>query len=127
MFRLMLKKEIRWALSELTESVKQLSLRYSTVKSALFLEQHACNNPRADVYHELLSVFDYLSDMETEISVLAHQIDNKSGNLDELVERQTMLIEQFERAGGLTYKSRTRSALLGLGFSENDFTMLSAI
>lgn len=88
-----------------------------------YMEQHACNNPRADVYHELLSVFDYLSDMETEISALAHQIDNKSGNLDELVERQTMLIEQFERAGGLTYKSRTRSALLGLRFSENDFTM----
>ena len=88
-----------------------------------YMEQHACNNPSADVYHELLSVFDYLSDMETEISALAHQIDNKSGNLDELVERQTMLIEQFERAGGLTYKSRTRSALLGLGFSENDFTM----
>lgn len=88
-----------------------------------YMEQHACNNPRADVYHELLSVFEYLSDMETEISALAHQIDNKSGNLDELVERQTMLIEQFERAGGLTYKSRTRSALLGLGFSENDFTM----
>lgn len=87
------------------------------------MEQHACNNPRADVYHELLSVFDHLSDMETEISALAHQIDKKSGNLDELVERQTMLIEQFERAGGLTYKSRTRSALLGLGFSENDFTM----
>lgn len=88
-----------------------------------YMEQHACNNPRADVYHELLSVFDHLSDMETEISALAHQIDNKLGNLDELVERQTMLIEQFERAGGLTYKSRTRSALLGLGFSENDFTM----
>lgn len=89
----------------------------------VYMEQHACNNPRADVYHELLSVFDRLSNMETEISALAHQIDNKSGNLDELVERQTMLIEQFERAGGLTYKSRTRSALLGLGFSENDFTM----
>lgn len=88
-----------------------------------YMEQHACNNPRADVYHELLSVFDYLSDMETEISALAYQIDNKLGNLDELVERQTMLIEQFERAGGLTYKSRTHSALLGLGFSENDFTM----
>lgn len=88
-----------------------------------YMEQHACNNPRADVYHELLSVFDYLLDMETEISALAHQIDNKLGNLDELVERQTMLIEQFERAGGLTYKSRTHSALLGLGFSENDFTM----
>lgn len=99
------------------------TVTFSKNVSPGYMEQHACNNPRADVYHELLSVFDYLSDMETEISALAHQIDNKSGNLDELVERQTMLIEQFERAGGLTYKSRTRSALLGLGFSENDFTM----
>lgn len=99
------------------------TVTFSKNVSPGYMEQHACNNPRADVYHELLSVFDRLSDMETEISALAHQIDNKSGNLDELVERQTMLIEQFERAGGLTYKSRTRSALLGLGFSENDFTM----
>ena len=28
--------------------------------------------------------------------------------------------EKKERAGGLTYKSRTRSALLGLGFSERN-------
>ena len=39
-----------------------------------YMEQHACNNPRADVYHELLSVFDHLSDMETEISALAHPV-----------------------------------------------------
>lgn len=88
-----------------------------------YMEQHACNNPRIDVYNELLSVFDYLADIEKEISDVTNDIDNKNGNLDELVERQTRLIESFENLGGLTYKSRTRAALLGLGFRESDFTM----
>ena len=88
-----------------------------------YMEQHACNNPRIDVYSELLSVFDYLKDIEQEISDVTNAIDNKSGNLDELVEKQTHLIESYENLGGLTYKSRTRSALLGLGFSEADFEM----
>ena len=88
-----------------------------------YMEQHACNNPRIDVYNELLSVFDYLADMEKEISAVTNDIDNKNGDLNELVERQTQLIESFENLGGLTYKSRTRSALLGLGFKESDFTM----
>ena len=88
-----------------------------------YMEQHACNNPQIDVFHELLSVFDYLGDMEKEIAEITNAIDSKSGDLDALVERQTQLIEQYENLGGLTYKSRTRSALLGLGFSEADFEM----
>ena len=88
-----------------------------------YMEQHACNNPRMDIFHELLSVFDWLSEMEDEIASLTAAIDAKSGDLDALVERQTQLIEEYEAQGGLTYKSRTRSALLGLGFSESDFTM----
>ena len=88
-----------------------------------YMEQHACNNPRVDIYHELLSVFDYLHEMESEIARLTAAIDGKNGDLDALVERQTQLIEEYEAQGGLTYKSRTRSALLGLGFAESDFTM----
>ena len=88
-----------------------------------YMEQHACSNPRMDVYHELLSVFNYLADMEREIGFITDRIDRGAGDLNELVERQTQLIEQFEAQGGLTYKSRTRAALLGLGFSEADFTM----
>ncbi len=88
-----------------------------------YMEQHACKNPDIDVYSELLSVFDYLKDMETEISDVTAAIDRGSDKLDELVSKQTQLIERFEAMGGLTYKSRTRSALLGLGFSESDFKM----
>ena len=87
------------------------------------MEQHACSNPQIDVYHELLSVFSYLRETEREISFLTEQIDKGKGDLDELVERQTRLIEEFEAQGGLTYQSRTRAALLGLGFREQDFTM----
>ncbi|MEE0872162.1 MAG: ABC-F family ATP-binding cassette domain-containing protein, partial [Ruminococcus sp.] len=88
-----------------------------------YMEQHACSNPQIDVYHELLSVFSYLRETEREISFLTEQIDKGRGDLDELVERQTRLIEEFEAQGGLTYQSRTRAALLGLGFREQDFTM----
>ena len=88
-----------------------------------YMEQHACNNPAISIYEELLSVFDYLADMEKEIAEVTSQIDNNAGSLDELVERQTRLIEQYENSGGLTYKSRTRSALLGLGFSEQEIEM----
>lgn len=88
-----------------------------------YMEQHACNNPRVTVFDELLSVFNYLKDMENEISAVTSSIDSNSENLDELVEKQTHLIEKFEDLGGLTYKSRTRSTLIGLGFSENDFEM----
>lgn len=88
-----------------------------------YMEQHACSNPQIDVYHELLSVFSYLRETEREISFLTEQIDKGKGDLDELVERQTRLIEEFEAQGGLTYQSRTRAALLGLGFREQDFTM----
>ena len=88
-----------------------------------YMEQHACNNPEIDIYNELLSVFDYLDEMDKEINELTCAIDKQSGNLDELVAKQTQLIERFENLGGLTYKSRTRSTLLGLGFSEKDFDM----
>ncbi len=88
-----------------------------------YMEQHACHNPDIEVYSELLSIFDYLQNMETEIAELTASIDHGSPELDKLVKKQTALIERYEAMGGLTYKSRTRSALLGLGFSEADFKM----
>ena len=88
-----------------------------------YMEQHACSNPDIDVYHELLSVFDYLTQMEIDLAALNQRIARQPDNIDELIEQQMRLIEEHERLGGLTYKSRTRSALLGLGFTESDFAM----
>ncbi len=88
-----------------------------------YMEQHACRNPEIDVYSELLSVFDYLKQMESDLAALNRQIARQPQNINELIENQMRLIEEHERLGGLTYKSRTRSALLGLGFTENEFSM----
>lgn len=86
-----------------------------------YMQQHACTHPARSIYDEVLSVFDHLKNMQAEIDAVSQKIENGDGNLDELVLEQTHLIELFEREGGLTYKSRARSALLGLGFSENEF------
>lgn len=88
-----------------------------------YMEQHACKDPDVLIYDELLSVFDSLMKIEDEIAAVTLDIDHKNGDLDALVERQTGLIEQYDSMGGLTYKSRTRSTLLGLGFKESEFQM----
>lgn len=88
-----------------------------------YMEQHACSDPDVDVYHELLSVFDYLSQMEIDLAALNQKIARRPENIDSLIEEQMRLMEEHERLGGLTYKSRTRAALLGLGFTEDDFSM----
>ncbi len=88
-----------------------------------YLEQHACQGSVRTVYDEALSIFEPLMEIERELEEIAVSIDAHIGNTDELIERQNKLHEQFQEQEGLTYKSRTRSALLGLGFSENDFTL----
>ncbi len=88
-----------------------------------YMEQHACSNPKRNIYEELLSVFSFLEEKEQQIENITRAIEEKNGDLDTLIEHQTRLIEEFERDGGLTYKSRTRSALIGLGFREEDFSL----
>ena len=88
-----------------------------------YMEQHACSAGDRSVYDELESVFDDLKRMEHEIEKITITIDRSTGDLTDLIARQTELIERFERDGGLTYKSRTRSALMGLGFREAEFGM----
>jgi len=90
-----------------------------------YMEQHTCSENKT-VYNELVSVFDELIEIEKELEELSHNLTNGIGNQQESIERQDYLNHIFTRDGGLTYKSRTRSALLGLGFSEKDFDMPTA-
>lgn len=86
------------------------------------MRQHACTEPKRSVFDELLTVFAPLMAMEKELEILTHSIDKGEGDIDCIIAKQTALIDKYNQEGGLTYKSRTRSALLGLGFSESDFT-----
>ena len=87
-----------------------------------YMQQHACTHPQRGIYDEVLSVFDYLEEMQSEIDALSTQIECGEGDIDKAVSRQTQLIDEYERQGGLTYKSRAKSALMGLGFEEEEFS-----
>lgn len=86
-----------------------------------YMQQHACTHPERSVHDELISVFDYLIEMESDIARM-NAIVAESATAEN-IEKQTALIERFESLGGLTYKSRTRSALIGFGFEEKQFDM----
>ncbi len=87
-----------------------------------YMQQHACTHPQRGIYDEVLSVFDYLEEMQSEIDTLSTQIEFGEGDIDKAITRQTQLIDEYERQGGLTYKSRAKSALMGLGFKEEEFS-----
>ena len=86
------------------------------------MDQFACKDSARTLYDEALTVFDWLEDMELELEEIHDRIDG-GDHSEETINRQTMLTERFERDGGLTYKSRTASALTGLGFSESDMKL----
>jgi len=90
-----------------------------------YLEQHSCNVPGRNIYNELLSVFDNLIKQEKDLEELPAliELEENEAERDKLIEKHLQMQELFERNGGLTYRSRTRSALLGLGFTEDDFEM----
>ena len=81
-----------------------------------YMEQHTCSENKT-VYEELISVFDDLIKLEKELDAIASRLTAEP----ELIAKQDMLNEQFTGSGGLTYKSLTRSCLIGMGFSESDF------
>ncbi|MDE5985129.1 MAG: ATP-binding cassette domain-containing protein, partial [Eubacterium sp.] len=83
-----------------------------------YMEQHTCSDNKT-IWDELVSVFDDLIKMEQELEHLADELHKNVSQ--ELIERQDYLTNEFQLNGGLTYKSMTRSALIGLGFSEEDF------
>lgn len=84
-----------------------------------YMHQHVLEHPERTVIDELLSVFDHLKEMEKRLEEITSLLE-KGENLDNLIAEQTTLLEKFERLGGLTYKSRAKSSLLGLGFTEED-------
>ena len=86
-----------------------------------YLEQHACADETRSIYDEMLSVFQNVMQIERELNETTCQLELGEGSLNELIDRQQALNERFDRMGGLTYRSRTRAALMGLGFAEKEF------
>lgn len=88
-----------------------------------YMEQHTCSEKGRTVYDELVSVFSDLIEMEQEIERCSDHIEHENGDIHVHIKRLDELTERFQSQGGLTYQSRTRATLIGLGFSEMDFEM----
>ena len=87
-----------------------------------YMEQHVCRDLYRSAYSEVLTVFAPLLSMEQELEELNQRLMVKNADMDALIERQALLTDQFDREGGLTFRSRARSALLGLGFSDEEMS-----
>ncbi len=93
-----------------------------------YMEQHVCKDLDRTAYNEVLTVFASLLETERELEYLNQQLQAKQSmhtaeNLDRLIEKQMTLNERFVNDGGLTCRSRARSALLGLGFDDQQMAM----
>ena len=86
-----------------------------------YVEQFAINSSLS-VFDELLTVFDDLKNIDIRLNELSDLISNSGGDTASLIEEQHRLTEEFNSRGGLTYRSRARSALLGLGFTEQQLS-----
>ena len=87
------------------------------------MEQELKNHQNT-IWQELFALFAPLHELEKQQELVNRQL--QADNLPEaeqnrLLLQQAQLNEDYMEQGGLTYQSRIRGALLGLGFGEDDF------
>lgn len=87
-----------------------------------YMEQHACTRVERTLWEEVESIFEPVMAVERALSEATALLSGERQGDGALIERQQLLQEQFERMGGLYYKSRVRATLFGLGFAESAFS-----
>lgn len=86
-----------------------------------YMEQYLECDDNQTLYDEALTVFSDVAKMEAELEEITERLLTNSSI--ELIEKQIKLTEDIEQRDGLIYKAKTKSALLGLGFSESDLKL----
>ena len=93
-------------------------------KTLGYLAQQQDLQSDRSIYDELLSVKQYILDMESELRRIEAAMNNASGDeLESLMNRYTNLNHEFEMNNGYAYKSEITGVLKGLGFAEEDFSL----
>ena len=85
-----------------------------------YMEQHVCRDFEKTAFEEVMTVFSSLLSIEQQLDKLSRQLSGSppETEMHRLIAKQTELNDRFVAEGGLTCRSRARSALMGLGFSE---------
>ena len=86
-----------------------------------YMEQYLECDDNQTLYNEALTVFSDVARMEEELEEINERLLTESSI--ELIEKQVKLTEEIERRDGLVYKAKTKSALIGLGFSKKDLDL----
>ncbi|NMP36501.1 MAG: ABC-F family ATP-binding cassette domain-containing protein [Clostridiales bacterium] len=87
-----------------------------------YMEQYSCEDSARSVYDEALLAFADVIKIEDELEEIRVKLE-RLGADDTLISRQAYLTDEFTRREGLTFRARTRSALIGLGFSEAELSL----
>ena len=87
------------------------------------VEQLPSLSDSVSLYDYVLSTHEELLNCEKELSMISKRIESAAEeDYRKLIDRQYKLMEKFQQDGGLTFRNMTRSALLGLGFSEDELS-----
>lgn len=93
-------------------------------KTMGYLAQQQDLQSDRSIYDELLSVKQYILDMESELRRIESAMNTATDNeLETLMTKYTNLSHEFEMNNGYAYKSEITGVLKGLGFSEEDFSL----
>ncbi len=85
-----------------------------------YVEQTPNLDANTDLYSFTLEAFSELIELEARLSEIAERIERHPSDRDRLIALQDTLLNSFDRQGGNTFRARTRSTLLGLGFAETE-------
>ncbi len=94
---------------------------YKSKEAAVSTMDQALDNSSLSLFDYTLYIFRRLIDIERELDEVSLKIEQNSGDIESLIQRQHALSSQYELMGGFTYRSRTRSTLKGLGFKDEEF------
>lgn len=94
--------------------------------SFAYLEQHCSFSSERTAFDETMTVFAELTEMEERLEKLQRKLESSPD--EETIKTHAELHEKYIERGGLTYRARVRSTLIGLGFLEEELELpLSAI
>ena len=88
-----------------------------------YLEQHPVSDSSRTVMDEILTVFSEIIGIEEQLAEIELALESGSGNINALIARQATLQERFMELDGTHYKSKIKSVIKGLGFSEEVLSM----
>ena len=87
------------------------------------MEQIPPSSESLTAYDYTLEVFSRFFEIEREMEIIRLTLEKGEGDTARLINRQEALNTEYIRNDGLTFRSRTRSMLLGLGFLESELNL----